>query len=77
MLELQRYDVTITYKRGTMLVLADTLSRAYLPETEEDPTLAERAFHTNTGQEIELVEAESEVVGISDERLQEIADSCR
>ena len=74
MLELQRYHVTITYKRGTTLVLADTLSRAYLPETEEDPTLAERVFHTNTGQEIELVEAESEVVGISDERLQEIAE---
>ena len=74
MLKLQRYDVTITYKRGTTLVLADTLSRAYLPETEEDPTLAERVFHTNTGQEIELVEAGSEVVGISDERLQEIAE---
>ena len=74
MLELQRYDVTITYKRGTTLVLADTLSRAYLPETEEDPTLAERVFHTNTGQEIELVKAESEVVGISDGRLQEIAE---
>ena len=55
MLELQRYDVTIT--RDTMLVLADThiLSRAYLPETEEDLTLAERVFHTNTGQEMELV----------------------
>ena len=52
MLELQRYDVTITYKSGAMLVLADTLSRAYLPETEEDPALAERVFHTNTGQEI-------------------------
>ena len=38
MLELQRYDVTITCKRGTTLVLADTLSRAYLPETEENPT---------------------------------------
>ena len=52
-LELQRYDVTITYKRGAMLVLADTLSQAYLPDTEEDPALAERVFHTNIGQELE------------------------
>ena len=55
MLELQRYDVTLTYKRGTALVLADTLFSAYLRETEEDQTLEERVFLTNTGQEIELV----------------------
>ena len=28
---LQRYDLEIVYKKGTLMYLADTLSKAYLP----------------------------------------------
>ena len=30
-MELQHYNVTVVYRRGTELYIADTLSRAYLP----------------------------------------------
>ena len=33
MLELQRYDMTVQYKKGEQLHLADALSRAYVPVT--------------------------------------------
>jgi hypothetical protein len=33
MMRLQRYSITVVYKKGTSLVLADTLSRAPLPDT--------------------------------------------
>jgi hypothetical protein len=35
MLSLQKYDLKVKYKPGINLQLADTLSRAYLPETQE------------------------------------------
>ncbi|XP_048255233.1 uncharacterized protein K02A2.6-like [Haliotis rufescens] len=35
LLALQKYDYTITYKKGKEMYLADTLSRAYMTETEE------------------------------------------
>lgn len=31
LLRLQRYDITLVYKKGSQMYLADTLSRAYLP----------------------------------------------
>ena len=34
MLRLQRYSINVVYKKGTSLVLADTLSRAPLPNTD-------------------------------------------
>ena len=34
LLRLQRYEFEVTYKRGTLLFMADTLSRAYLPHQE-------------------------------------------
>ena len=34
LLRLQRYEFEVTYKRGTLLLMADTLSRAYLPHQE-------------------------------------------
>ncbi len=33
MLQLQRYDLSLEYKKGSQLFIADTLSRAYLNET--------------------------------------------
>jgi transposase InsO family protein len=35
MMRLQRYNITVVYKKGSSLVLADTLSRAYLPNTQD------------------------------------------
>lgn len=36
LLAIQRYDLTVTYKPGKLMWLADTLSRAYLHETKEE-----------------------------------------
>ena len=36
LLRLQQYDVTINYQQGKNMHIADTLSRAYLSETEEN-----------------------------------------
>ena len=36
MLKLQRYDLSLVYKPGKELVIADTLSRAYLPDENTD-----------------------------------------
>jgi transposase InsO family protein len=40
-LKLQRYDITLIYKKGTELLLADTLSRAYSPEIPEEDAVEE------------------------------------
>lgn len=41
LLQLQQYHLTITYTRGKDMFLADTLSRAYLPDiSNEDPSVA-------------------------------------
>ena len=37
LLRLQQYDVEIRYKPGPEMYLSDTLSRAYLPTTEQSP----------------------------------------
>ncbi len=36
LLDLQKYDIKVTYKPGSTMTLADTLSRACLNETRED-----------------------------------------
>ena len=36
MMGLQRYNLQVTYKKGSQMYLADTLSRAYLPTTQGD-----------------------------------------
>ena len=33
LLHLQRYNLDVRYKRGALMYIVDTLSRAYLPET--------------------------------------------
>jgi transposase len=35
MLQLQKYDLKVTYKPGKEMYVADTLSRSYLKETKE------------------------------------------
>ena len=41
MLSLQRYNITIVYKRGKELYLADTLSRAYTKCDEQSESMEE------------------------------------
>ena len=74
-MESQRFDVTVVYRRGTELDIADTLSRAYLPLktniTEFD--LGEQVSQTSSERDVELNTLE-EVFGISDERFSETAE---
>ena len=73
-MELQCYDVTVVYRCGTELYIADTLSRVCLPFktniTEFDE--CEQVFQTSAERDVELSTLE-EVFGISDERFSEIA----
>ena len=42
MLQLQKFDITLVYKKGAELYVADTLSRASLPERVDDIIDTER-----------------------------------
>ena len=64
LLKIQKYDVTIVYKPGPEMYLADTLSRAFLPTTE------------NTQGEFECVNV-VKLLPMTDERLEEIRSSTR
>ena len=64
LLKIQKYDVTIVYKPGPEMYLANTLSRAFLPTTE------------NTQGEFECVNA-VQLLPMTDERLEEIRSSTR
>ena len=74
MLELQRYDLTVVYRPGAELYLADTLSRAYLPLSNQAPDYdtMERVCLCEEEMEVEAVNAMCDVYGISDQRLQEL-----
>ena len=65
MIRLQRYDVTVSYERGQNIILADLLSRAYLPKSPEPED-----------KEFEFVNMAS-YVPISDPRLEEIRRETR
>ena len=64
LLKMQKYDATILYKPGPEMYLADTLSRAFLPTTE------------NAQGEFERVNA-VKLLPMTDERLEEIKKSTR
>ena len=70
MLELQRYDLTVVYRPGPELYLADT-SCAYLPLANQHDTpeynTTECVCLCEGEQEIEAVNAIAEVYGISDQ----------
>jgi hypothetical protein len=44
MLRLQRFEFEVTYKRGTKMYMADTLSSAYLPRSEVTSTDQEQVM---------------------------------
>ena len=64
MLRLMQYDVEIKYKRGPELYLADTLSRAYLPQ-EHLPGKAD--------QEVEIIHSVN-FLSVSEPQIQEIRE---
>ena len=61
LLRLQKYNLQVKYKRGEKMFLADTLSRAYLPEvnTCEFAQNLENVNHTSS-------------LALSDDRLQQL-----
>ena len=67
-LRLQKYDVKITYRKGFQLVIADTLSRAYLSNEQADSNIENRNEFCAFPEEISLVAD----LPISNERIPEI-----
>ena len=47
MMRLQRYNIKVSYKKGTTLLLADTLSRAPLPTTNDSKQTNFEVFRTD------------------------------
>ena len=66
MLKLQKYDLTIVYKPGKELLVADTLSRAYLKEEYED----------NLDLEMQICSI-MEKIKITDKRLEELKEKTK
>ena len=66
--------MTVVYRPGAELYLADTLSRAYLPLSNQAPDCdtTEHVCLCEEEMEIEAVNAISDVYGISQQRLQEL-----
>lgn len=54
LLRLQQYEMNVRYKNGKEMVLADTLSRAYLPYTESRREERQDILETRSEIEIEL-----------------------
>jgi transposase InsO family protein len=63
LLRLQRYDISLRYKPGKELVIADTLSRAHLDKCENDGFDEEVSYHVNTVMN---------TISMSDDKLEEV-----
>ncbi len=70
-LRLQKYDVKITYRKGSQLVIADTLSRAYLTK---DTGKQDNGDETETCAKLEEINLVADLP-ISDDRLKELRDA--
>ena len=74
LLELQRYDFTLTYKKGSLMIIADALSRAYLLSCKADFDAEERICQFSTQQDLEKVDLSQEVPGVDDERIKQVKE---
>ncbi len=77
LIRLQYYDLTVTYKKGEEMTLADPLSRAYLPTTEGGNSRNEKIMaveRTEFQEEMETVDSISSIP-ISEERLAKIKNA--
>ena len=77
LLELQRYDYNLTYKKGELLFIADTLSRAYVEDKAFEYDAAERVFRLTSEKEWEHINLAQETSGLSDERIRQIREHTR
>ena len=53
MMRLQRYNIKVAYKKGTSLLLADTLSRAPLPTTNDSKQTKFEVFRADMDNHVE------------------------
>ena len=70
LLELQRYDFTVTYKKGELLFIADTYLPEHWPECDAD----ERVCQFSSEKEWEKICLTKETTGLSDERIVQIQE---
>ena len=77
LLELQRYNYSLRYRKGSSLYIADTLSRAYLPEHRVEYDADERICQFSTQHDYEKITLAAETSGISDERIKQIQENTR
>ena len=65
-LALQRYDFDVSYRTGSELYIADTLSRAF------EPLQSSRSCD-RFQEQFEHIKSVDDVINVSDERLKQIA----
>ena len=74
MLELQRYDIRVEYKKGVRMFVADPLSRAFLSNTKCEFDTDERVCQFTTQEELSDIDPVKEVPAVSDHRLILVAE---
>ena len=74
MLELQRYDIRVEYKKGVRMFVADPLSRAFLSNTKCEFDTDERVCQFTTQEELSDIDPVKEVPAVSDQRLIQVAE---
>ena len=77
LLELQRYDYNLTYKKGELLFIADSLSRAYVEDKAFKYDATERVYRLTSEKEWEHINLAQETSGLSDERIRQIREHTR
>ena len=77
LLELQRHDFTITYKKGGLLFIAYTLSRAYVSEHWPEYDADERVCQSSSEKEWEKICLTKETTGLSEECIVQIQERIR
>ena len=78
LLELQRNDYNLTYKKGELLFIADTLSRAYVEDKAFEYDATERVYRLTSEKEWKRINLAQETSGLSDERIRQIREhTCR
>ena len=77
LLELQRHEYNLTYKKGELLFIADTLSRAYVEDKAFEYDATERVYRLTSEKEWEHINLAQETSGLSDECIRQIGEHTR
>jgi RNase H-like domain found in reverse transcriptase/Reverse transcriptase (RNA-dependent DNA polymerase)/Integrase zinc binding domain len=80
LLRLQRYNITVTYKKGVEMYLADTLSRAFPPEGLDEQILDQEVYGVRESRETQFSKELAAInqasnIGVSDKTIQMIRDN--